>query len=215
MGQNSPVLSNQSPQDRLANSRQPLPDQPLFLGDYADPFVLAVGPTLYLYTTNTVDENVPVLKSLAAVAASPQGDALPNLPKWTKPGRVWAPSVLATDGGYVLYYTSQDNQSGLQCVGAAFSKDPTGPFVDDHDGPFVCQRQLGGTIDASPFVDDDGTAWLLFKNDGNCCDIVTQLWSQQLSERRAQARRRPGVVAPNHPRLGRSTRRGPVHGQVR
>ncbi|MEZ5269512.1 MAG: hypothetical protein R2789_13435 [Microthrixaceae bacterium] len=36
---------------------------------------------------------------------------------------------------------------------------------------FVCQRDLGRTIDASPFVDEDGTKWLLYKNDGNCCDI--------------------------------------------
>ena len=99
-----------------------------------------------------------------------------------RPGRVWAPSVLATDDGYVPYYTSSDDASGLQCVGAAFSEDPEGPFVDGSGEPFVCQRDLGGTIDASPFVDDDGTAWLLYKNDGDCCGIVTELWSQQLSD---------------------------------
>lgn len=143
--------------------------------------MLAIGPVLYLYTTNTVAENVPVLTSVAGIVASPAGDALPDLPDWTEPGLVWAPSVLSTDEGFVLYYTSKDRESGLQCVGAAFSTSPLGPFVDDRDDAFVCQRDLGGTIDASPFVDGDGTAWLLFKNDGNCCDIATELWTQQLS----------------------------------
>ena len=182
LGQAGAVISSQTPQDRLANGFAPLPDTPLFEGDYADPFVLAVGPSLYLYTTNTLDQNVPVLQSAAGVVGIPTGDALPDLPPWTRPGLVWAPSVLSTDDGYVMYYTSVDDESGLQCVGAAFSDSPTGPFVDERDEPFVCQRELGGTIDASPFVDDDGTAWLLYKNDGNCCDIVTELWSQELSD---------------------------------
>lgn len=181
LGQKGFVVSSQTPQQRLANGLTPLPGAPLFQGDYADPFVLAVGPKLYLYTTNTVDQNVPVLLSAAGVVAKPVGDALPKLPSWTEPGLVWAPSVLHTDKGYVLYYTSRDTASGHQCIGAAYASEPQGPFVDDHDAPFVCQRSLGGTIDASPFVAEDGTTWLLYKNDGNCCDITTQLWIQQLS----------------------------------
>lgn len=181
LGQKGIVVSPQSPQQRLANGLTPLPGAPLFEGDYADPFVLAVGPKLYLYTTNTVDANVPVLVSAAGVMAAPEGDALPKLPSWTKPGLVWAPSVLHTSDGYVLYYTSHDTESGHQCIGAAFSTTPQGPFVDDSDEAFVCQRDLGGTIDASPLVADDGTTWLVFKNDGNCCGITTRLWIQQLS----------------------------------
>lgn len=181
LGEVGVVVSPQSPQDRLDNGLVPLPDTPVFAGDYADPFVLAQGETLYLYTTNTEDENVPVLASAAGAIGAPLGDALPDLPGWTEPGRVWAPSVLELDEGYVLYFTSEDTASGLQCVGAAASDDPRGPFVDTSDGPLVCQRDLGGTIDASPFLDPDGNAWLLYKNDGNCCDLLTRIWSQRLS----------------------------------
>lgn len=182
LGQKGMVLSAQTPDDRLANGLTPLPDAPLFAGDYADPYVLAVGPKLYLYTTNTVDANVPVLVSAAGVVAAPLGDALPELPAWTEPGLVWAPSVLRTSDGYVLYYTSLDTESGHQCIGAAFATTPRGPFVDDRESAFVCQRSLGGTIDASPFMADDGTKWLLYKNDGNCCDITTELWIQRLAD---------------------------------
>jgi len=182
LGQRGLVVSPDDQAYQLANGLAPLADAPLFIGDYADPFVLALGPELYLYTTNTVDQNVPVLTSEAGAVATPSGDALPELPSWTEPGLVWAPSVLATDDGFVLYYTSVDRATGLQCVGAAVADSPLGPFVDDHEGPFVCQRDLGGTIDASPFVAEDGTPWLLYKNDGNCCDINARLWIQQLSE---------------------------------
>ncbi|MEZ5270600.1 MAG: hypothetical protein R2789_19330 [Microthrixaceae bacterium] len=40
-----------------------------------------MGPVLYLYTTNTVDQNVPVLKSAAGFVGVPTGDALPETPR--------------------------------------------------------------------------------------------------------------------------------------
>ena len=45
----------------------------------------------------------------------------------------------------------------------------------------VCQTDLGGTIDPSIVTDVDGSSWLLFKNDGNCCNLTTSLWSQELT----------------------------------
>jgi beta-xylosidase len=45
----------------------------------------------------------------------------------------------------------------------------------------VCQSDKGGSIDPSVFVDGDGARWLLWKNDGNCCQVPSQLWSQRLS----------------------------------
>lgn len=168
-------------EQRLAAGLAPDPDAPLFVGDYADPFVLTVGDDIYLYTTNTLILNVPVLGAEAGQSAVTIGDALPRLPAWTSPGMVWAPSVLAVDGGYVLYYTSRHDDSGLQCVGVAASEKPQGPYVPLGDEPFVCQLDLGGTIDASPYRSADGRTWLLYKNDGNCCDIPTAIWSQELS----------------------------------
>ncbi len=168
--------------DRLRNGLEPVPDAPVFEGDYADPFVLAVGPTFYLYTTNTRDANVPVLRSVGAVVGQQLGDALPELPEWSEPGLVWAPSVLRREGGYVLYYTTVHNPSGRMCISVATSGSPEGPFADDSSQPLVCQLELGGSIDPSPFVDDDGSTWLTWKSDGNCCDIPTRIWSQRLSD---------------------------------
>jgi beta-xylosidase len=102
---------------------------------------------------------------------------------WASPGRTWAPEVLALDnGGYVLYYTAAGNDEKTQCVGRAVSRAPGGPFVDKAAAPLVCQTAEGGSIDPSPFRDADGSLYLLWKNDGNCCGEDTYLYSQRLSE---------------------------------
>jgi len=154
---------------------------PVYDGDYADPFVLIEDGTNYVYATNTQDANLPVIVSAGGNEGTYFGDAFPTLPAWTTPGFVWAPSVYARGDDYVAYYTTTDNASKRQCVSRAVAPSPTGPFVDDSAGPMICQLDLGGTIDPSIVTDVDGESWLLFKNDGNCCDQTTSLWSQKLS----------------------------------
>ncbi len=55
-----------------------------------------------------------------------------------------------------MYYTVREAASQQQCISRAVAAAPAGPFLDDSSGPLVCQRDLGGSIDPSPFVDDDG-----------------------------------------------------------
>ena len=85
----------------------------------------------------------------------------------------WAPSVLPRDGYTVLYYTARFETAGLQCLGCAVSASPAGTFRDDSVVPFLCQHDLGGSIDPSPFVDETGRPYLLWKNDGNSCGLPT------------------------------------------
>ncbi len=157
---------------------------PIYADDFPDPFVLRVGKTYYAYATNVRSNNVPTLRSTDLVSWERVGDALPILPKWARSGAslTWAPSVLPRGDGYVLYFTARDNASDRQCIGRAVANAPEGKFKDDLTQPFICQTNLGGSIDPSPFVDDDGTPWLLWKNDGNCCGFAVGLWIQQLSD---------------------------------
>lgn len=152
---------------------------PLSDGDFADPFVLDTGLLPVGFASNTLAANVPV--SRAGLRGEIQlGDALPEVGSWSREGLVWAPGVLEADRGrYVLYYTSLDTASGRQCIGAAVASDSLGPYVDTSNEPFICQRVLGGSIDASPATVDD-TPYLLWKSDGNCCGLPTSIWSQQL-----------------------------------
>jgi len=154
---------------------------PVFEGDFADPFVLRTNDSYYAYATNTFLANVPVLRATDGEAVVYLGDVLPVLPKWTEPNHVWAPSVAPVGDGYVLWYTTRDNASGRQCISAARALSPEGPFVDRSTGPMICDLAHGGSIDPSPLVDSDGSLWLLWKSDGNCCDQQTVVYSQSLS----------------------------------
>ena len=155
---------------------------PVYEANFPDPFVLRVGETYHAYSTNDAEANVPTLRSEDLVHWEKGGDAMPRLAPWVAPGKTWAPEVLARrGGGYVLYYTAASAADGRQCLGRAVSDSPEGPFVDREEGPFVCQVGEGGSIDASPFLDGDGTPYLLWKNDGNAVGRDTYIYSQKMS----------------------------------
>jgi len=106
-------------------------------------------------------------------------DALPNLPEWAAPGYTWAPSAVAAEGGWTLWFTARDRLTGRQCIGAARSSEPQGPYEAD-PGPLLCDEDLGGSIDPSPVVAPDGGLTLLYKTDGNCCSMPTTIRSVAL-----------------------------------
>jgi beta-xylosidase len=153
----------------------------VYPGDFPDPFVLAVSGTYFAYATNAGGANVQLLRSVDLVTWTYLGDALPVLPSWAQAGNTWAPSVLARPGGYVLYYTVREPQSGRQAISMATAGRPDGPFVDTSAAPLVFQRDLGGSIDPSPFVDHDGQAYLLWKADSNALGLPSTLWAQSLA----------------------------------
>jgi beta-xylosidase len=161
---------------------------PLLKEDFPDAFVLPHGSGFIAYATNN-GPNVPMASSPDLVhwsfvtdpATGRRRDALPRLGAWAKQGFTWAPEVLPLGGKYLLYYTASDIRRKSQCVGVAVADEPLGPFVDHSPSPLVCQTELGGTIDADPFHDDDGKLYLYFKNDGNRIGQHTALWGQQLT----------------------------------
>lgn len=154
----------------------------VFDENFPDPHVIAVDGTFWAYATNGEGSNLPVLRSSDLRSWERVGDGLPTLGAWATTGRTWAPEVLVTDDGrYVAYYTAAGRESGRQCIGRAVATDPAGPFVDDSPVPLVCQADEGGSIDASPFRDEDGSLYLLWKNDGNAVGRDTWLYAQPLA----------------------------------
>jgi len=156
---------------------------PVLRRDFADPGVILVGDTYYAYSTNAASRNVPLATSTDLVHWDYQADAMPSLPAWAQLGGsyVWAPEVIEIGDQFNLYFTARDKEADRQCVGVAVSDKPEGKFRSASDTPLVCQVDEGGTIDASPFRDADGTLYLFFKNDGNCCNIATYIYVQELS----------------------------------
>jgi beta-xylosidase len=156
---------------------------PVIAHNFADPFILADGATYYGYATGDGTDNIQVEKSTDLVHWTRLADALPDRPAWqpSSTGLTWAPDVAKVGTEYVMYYTARDASLGKQCISFATSSTPQGPFKDTSAAPFVCQAELGGSIDADHFVDSDGTQYLVWKNDGNCCGILTHIWGQQLA----------------------------------
>jgi arabinan endo-1,5-alpha-L-arabinosidase len=173
-----------SPQTRATALPTPGAGQfanPVINRDFPDPDVLRVGEIYYAYATNGRGANVQVARSTDLVRWERLRDALPALPAWARPGFTWAPEVTTGASGYVMYFTARHAASGRQCIGAAVSAAPEGPFTPAAPGPLVCQLREGGSIDASSFTDEDGTRYVLWKNDGNCCGMETWIYLQRAS----------------------------------
>lgn len=139
--------------------------------DVPDPELVIRGGETLVFSTNSGNSrgpvHVPVRRWTAGGGWSHLGDALPTLPAWTWPGRVWAPGVLELGPRrWVLYFTSRHRRTGVQCIGRAVASEPRGPYRGDPE-PLICDAREGGSIDASAFVDDDGSRWLLWKTDAN------------------------------------------------
>jgi beta-xylosidase len=150
--------------------------------DFPDPFVVSAGGSYFAFATNAGATNVQVMSSTDLAHWETQPDGLPSLPAWALRGFTWAPTVLPRAGGYVLYYTVRDRASGRQAISLGYSSLPGGPYVDATRSPLVYQVALGGSIDASPFVDLDGTAYLIWKADSNAIGQPSSVWIQPLDE---------------------------------
>lgn len=136
-----------------------------------------------LFGTTDWQANVPTAISIDGVHWTQAPDALPVLPKWAAPSisMTWAPAVQRTSAGWVLYYSTEEQASGRECIGRAISSSPAGPYRDQTSSPMVCQRDLGGSIDPSLVRASDGTTYLVWKSDGNSVHAPDSIWSQQLS----------------------------------
>ena len=163
---------------------------PVIDQDFPDPFILRQGATYYAFGTNAGTKNIQAAQSSDLAHWTLLPDALPNLPAWAakNAGLTWAPSILQRGAtSFVMYYTARDTASGFQCVSHAEASSPAGPYVDSSTTAFVCQvsgaQSLCGSIDPSPFVDSDGTAYLVWKSDENAsaCNDPPRLWSAPLS----------------------------------
>ncbi|MEV0285447.1 family 43 glycosylhydrolase [Kribbella sp. NPDC050820] len=148
--------------------------------DFPDPDVFEKNGTWYAYSTNNGRGHVPV--ATAPSANGPwtiRGDAMPGGPSsgWAQSGRTWAPDVFPNpDGSYTLTYTAWHKASGRQCIGVATGSSPLGPFAPVGSQPLICPLEIGGAIDANTFVANDGTRYLLWKNDGNAIGQPSTLW---------------------------------------
>jgi beta-xylosidase len=148
--------------------------------DFPDPFILNTGTEYYAFGTNSAAGNIQILESSDLTHWTTVGDALPHVAAWAQSGATWGPSVLQQGSSYVLYYSALDGTTGDQCISEAVATQPQGPYTDTSQTPLVCQLDLGGSIDPSPYVATDGTVYLTWKSQGANGQPPT-LWAQQLT----------------------------------
>lgn len=156
---------------------------PVIAQDRPDPELVQDGSQWFAYSTNLFWDgiNVPVMRSTTLDTWTNVGDALPSVGSWASEGFTWAPGVVKLGSTWVMYYTAMHSASQRQCIGRATAATAAGPFVDGASGPLVCQLDRGGSIDADPYVDADGTVWLVWKSDDNAVGQPTTLWMQSLA----------------------------------
>jgi beta-xylosidase len=157
---------------------------PVQATNFPDPHVVSDGDGGYIaFATNGNAMNVQTALSDDLVTWRQGSDALPRLPSWSTPGKVWAPEAVEwEDGSYRLYYTTALSGEDRQCLSVAVADEAAGPYEDSSTEPLVCEVDEGGSIDPTVFVDPGGTAWLYWKNDGNHIGIDSSIRAAPLSE---------------------------------
>jgi hypothetical protein len=160
---------------------------PAYPGDAGDPDVVYSGGTYYAFTTGTpVGNHIQALVS--ASPASGYGSytghaygstALPNPPGWEQVNTQTSPGVFNYGGHWVMWYDAFSGGHGCLSV-ATTAALPV--FTDTSGGPLYCGAPGVGVLDPSPFVDPNGTAYLLWKsNDGQGSAAPSQIWSVPLN----------------------------------
>ncbi len=143
----------------------------------ADPSVITVGDTFYLYATNAETggncNDIRVWSSKNLTDWSVEGAAfVPARDAWAV-NTLWAPEVVAHGGRYYMYYSGFDLATSQMGIGLAVSDSPVGPFheIEGTFGDKTYSRtempfDFGfPAIDPSPFIDDDGSVYLYVSKD--------------------------------------------------
>ncbi len=137
----------------------------------ADPAPMVHDGRMYVYID--VDEGPDyyvmnewrVYSSADMVNWTDHGTALPLTAfSWAEVNTAWASQCIERNGKFYWYVSCTWTESGANAIGVAVSDSPTGPFEDALGGPLVSGGW--GYIDPSPFIDDDGQAYLYFGNPG-------------------------------------------------
>lgn len=136
---------------------------------YGDPAVIRVDDWYYLVcTSNDAPNAFPVARSRDLREWEPRGFVFPRgqTPPWAAVGEgvadYWAPEMHRVNGEYRVYFAAREESGHGLAIGVAASSTPEGPW-ETPDAPVL----RGGVIDPHVVMDDDGAAWLLWKDDAN------------------------------------------------
>lgn len=133
---------------------------PLNLSDIGDPFILTANGKYYAFATGgTVGFFVWESEDLRSFGNRQKAF---RRAEWAS-GDYWAPEVYEHEGHYVMYYSARRKSDRSLRVGVAMSDRPEGPYEDPLGEPLF---DFGyAAIDASLFIDMEGTPYLYYSRD--------------------------------------------------
>ena len=193
------VVSDPQPASAYAGAPWFEPGKP-YTQNFPDPTVVWDGSKYWAYGTSTGGSLMPAMSSFDLQTWTPRAryspnpyngdpffnDSFPVPPSWSLGGTSragkaqWGPGVANLGGGWTAY-TSWEVGFGRRCISAARSSSPAGPFTDNSSSPLVCDPDPGGSIDGQPFIDSDGTPYLVWKAAGYPGSAPTRLLARRLS----------------------------------
>jgi beta-xylosidase len=148
---------------------------PIFPGWYADPEVAVFEKRYWVYPTYSAPYDQQTFMDAFSSA---------DLVTWTKHPRIvdnvaikwarramWAPSVIAKNGKYYLFFSANDiqNDNELGGIGVAVADAPSGPFKDYLGKPLLGQiHNRAQPIDQFVFQDKDGQYYMIYGGWGRC-----------------------------------------------
>lgn len=159
-------------------------------GQFADPDLVKFGDRYYLYPTTDgftgwSGTQFHVFSSADMRTWRDEGvilDLATEDVPWAV-GSAWAPAIASKDGKYYYYFCGK-MEIGESAIGVAVADSPIGPFHAQPQ-PLITLEQMkrlgivmGQTIDPSIYVEEDGTAYLLF---GNVHGAIVRLGEDMIS----------------------------------
>lgn len=168
---------------------------PIVPGWYADPEIRIYNNQFWIFPTYSAGESTPDLPAVFTESQKKQREesgtwapflkqtfldafSSPDLVHWTKHERVldikdvswaayavWAPSAIAANGKYYLFFSANNilNNDQLGGIGVAVSDKPEGPYRDALGKPLIGQIHNGAQpIDQMVFQDDDGQFYMYY-----------------------------------------------------
>lgn len=144
---------------------------PVIFADYSDPDLIRVGDDFWMVASSFhCMPGLPILHSTDLVNWTLVNHAVSRLPEAeydlpTHGKGVWAPAIRYRDGLFQIYFPTPDE--GIFVTTAA---DPRGTWSEP-----VAVHRAKGWIDPCPFVDDDGSVWLVNAFAKSRCGIKSMI----------------------------------------
>ncbi|MBE6679333.1 MAG: hypothetical protein E7598_02280 [Ruminococcaceae bacterium] len=127
---------------------------------FTDPEIFYVDGTYYIYGTKSggSSNGVTCYSTTDFVNFTAEGTVLSIADSFSDKN-ITAANLVNHDGLYYMFYLQGSTSLGYSTTGYATSTSPTGPFKSEEKVPLTNETDL---IGGQPFVDDDGTAYLIY-----------------------------------------------------